>query len=186
MPPVVVAAKERAARAGFRLSSEDGVGQMLAVLAGGVPEGGRVLEMGTGVGVGLAWIVSGLAGLERSDAEVVSVESDPRVAALAQSCEWPSWVRLVEGDSLTVLETFGSFDLVFADAHGGKWEGLDRTIGVLRANGVLLVDDMRPQQWWSDGQRSMMEMVRRTLLGHPELDAIELDVGSGVILCTRH
>jgi hypothetical protein len=28
--------------------------------------------------------------------------------------------------------------------------------------------------------------VRRTLLGHPDLDAIELDVGSGVILCTRH
>ena len=186
MPSVVVEAKARAARAGFRLSSEDGVGQLLSVLAGGVPEGGRVLEMGTGVGVGLAWIVSGLDGLGRSDVEVVSVESDARVVALAQAWSWPSWVRLVQGDSLTVLASFGTFDLVFADAHGGKWEGLDRTIGALRPNGVLLVDDMRPQQWWSDGQRSMMEMVRRTLLGHPELDAIELDVGSGVILCTRH
>lgn len=185
VPGVVVDAKSRAARAGFRLSSEDGVGELLSALASGVPEGGRVLELGTGVGVGLAWIVSGLVGLGRTDAEVVSVESDPRVMALAEAGEWPAFVRLIEGDSLSVIDSLGTFDLVFADAMGGKWEGLDRTIAVLRPNGVLLVDDMRPKQSWSDGQRSKIEMVRRTLLGHPELEAIELDVGSGVILCTR-
>lgn len=181
---MVVAAKERAARAGFRLSSEDEVGELLAALAGGVPEGGRVLELGTGVGVGTAWIVAGVA--SRDDVEVVTIESDGAVAASARSAWWPSWVRFVEGDVLAVLADLGTFDLVFADAQGGKWDGLDRTIGVLRPNGVLLVDDMRPQQWWTDGQRSKMEMVRRTLLGHPELDAIELDLGSGVILSTRH
>jgi demethylmenaquinone methyltransferase/2-methoxy-6-polyprenyl-1,4-benzoquinol methylase len=183
---VVLAAKARAARAGFRLSSEDPVGELLSVLAGEVPEGGRVLELGTGVGVGTAWIVAGLASAGRSDVAVVTVESEPRMAALARDGEWPDCVSLVEGDVLDVLGGLGQFDLVFADAHGGKWEGLDRTVGVLRSGGVLLVDDMRPQQWWTDGQRSKQEMVRHSLLGHPDLDSIELDVGSGVILCTRH
>jgi demethylmenaquinone methyltransferase/2-methoxy-6-polyprenyl-1,4-benzoquinol methylase len=182
-------AKARAARAGFRLSSEDGVGQLLAALAGGVPEDGRVLELGTGVGVGTAWIVAGLclAGGERDDVEVVTIESDGGLVAAARAATWPSFVRLVEGDVVALLGggSLGTFDLVFADAQGGKWEGLDLTIGVLRPNGVLLVDDMRPQQWWSEGQRSKQEMVRRTLLGHPDLEAIELDVGSGVILSTR-
>ena len=185
MPGVVVEAKARAARAGFRLSSEDDVGRLLGALAVDVPEGGRVLELGTGVGVGTAWIVGGLSGVGRSDVEVVTVESDAGLAALAGSASWPSWVRLVQDDVLSVLGSLGTFDLVFADAQGGKWEGLDRTIGVLRPNGVLVVDDMKPQQWWSDAQRSKQEMVRRTLLGHPDLEAIELDLGSGVIMCTR-
>lgn len=185
MPGVVVEAKARAARAGFRLSSEDDVGRLLAALVGDVPEGGRVLELGTGVGVGTAWLVGGLEAAGRSDVEVVTVEADGGLASLAAGAGWPGWVRLVEGDVLDVLGGLGSFDLVFADAQGGKWEGLDRTIGVLRPNGVLVVDDMKPQQWWSDAQRSKQEMVRRTLLGHPDLEAIELDVGSGVIMCTR-
>jgi demethylmenaquinone methyltransferase/2-methoxy-6-polyprenyl-1,4-benzoquinol methylase len=186
VPGVVLDAKARAARAGFRLSSEDAVGELLAVMAGEVPDGGRVLELGTGVGVGTAWIVAGLAGAQRDDVEVVTIEGDAGLAAAAASVEWPAFVRLVAGDVLAVLGSLGTFDLVFADAQGGKWEGLDRTIAVLRVGGALVVDDMRPQPGWTDGQRSKQEMVRRTLLGHPDLDAIELDVGSGVILCTRH
>jgi demethylmenaquinone methyltransferase/2-methoxy-6-polyprenyl-1,4-benzoquinol methylase len=186
VPGVVLDAKARAARAGFRLSSEDAVGELLSVLAGEVPEGGRVLELGTGAGVGTAWIVAGLAAAGRSDVAVVTAESEPRLAELGRAAAWPSFVALVEGDVLDVLGGLGEFDLVFADAQGGKWEGLDRTVGVLRAGGVLVVDDMRPQQWWTDAQRSKQEMVRRTLLAHPGLDSIELDVGSGVILCTRH
>ncbi|MDQ1445047.1 MAG: hypothetical protein QOI20_1511 [Acidimicrobiaceae bacterium] len=186
VPGVVLEARARAARAGFRLSSDDEVGQLLAALAGEVPEGGRVLELGTGVGVGLAWMVSALVAAGRDDAEIVSVESDPAVAALVVAVDWPPFVRLVEGDVLDVLEDLGTFDLVFADAQGGKWEGLDRTIAVLRPGGVLVVDDMRPLSSWSDGQRSKKEMVRRTLLRHPDLDAIELDLGTGVIMSTRH
>lgn len=187
MPGAVGDAKARAARAGFRLSCDDGVGQLLATLAVDVPERGRVLELGTGVGVGTAWIVSGLEGAGRDDVEVVTVEFDASTAATAAGASWPPFVRLVEGDAVALLASgsLGTFDLVFADAQGGKWEGLDRTIAALRQEGVLLVDDMRPQSSWSEGQRSKQELVRRTLLRHPELEAIELDVGTGCILCTR-
>lgn len=188
VPGEVVEAKERAARAGFRLSCEDAVGQLLSTLVVDVPAGGRVLELGTGVGVGTAWIVGGLVAAGRDDVEVVTVEFDAAVASAARSASsWPVFVRFVEGDAVELLASgaLGSFDLVFADAQGGKWEGLDRTIGALRPEGVLLVDDMRPQSWWTDGQRSKQELVRRTLLGHPDLEAIELDVGSGCIICTR-
>lgn len=187
VPGVVEQAKARAARAGFRLSCEDGVGQLLATLVLDVPPNGRVLELGTGVGVGTAWIVSGLESAGRTDVDVVTVDFDPAVSSLAASASWPAFVRLVEGDAVSLLASgsLGVFDLVFADAQGGKWEGLDRTIAALRPEAVLLVDDMRPQSWWTEGQRSKQELVRRTLLGHPDLEAIELDVGSGCILCTR-
>jgi predicted O-methyltransferase YrrM len=81
LPPLVAAATARARQAGFLLSCEPEVGRLLAVLAAHLPQGARVLELGTGTGVGTAWIVSGL--LPRTDVTVTSVEKDPATAALA-------------------------------------------------------------------------------------------------------
>ena len=99
------------------MSCEPAVGALLAVLAGHLPEGSRVLELGTGTGVGTAWIVSGL--LPRTDVTVVSVEKDPATAAAA-SGDWPSFADLRCADALEVLGESGTFDLIFADAAGGK------------------------------------------------------------------
>jgi predicted O-methyltransferase YrrM len=53
LPSPVVASRQRAAEIGFAFSCEDEVGRLLAVLAATVPAGGRILEIGTGMGV--AW-----------------------------------------------------------------------------------------------------------------------------------
>ena len=87
LPDSVLAAHERAARTGFKLACEVEVGRLLAVLAAAVPDGGRVLEIGTGVGVGLAWLVHGLG--VRRDVEVVTVEFDDEVQQAALSARWP-------------------------------------------------------------------------------------------------
>jgi len=183
LPAPVAAAHQRAAAAGFTLACEPGVGRLLAALAAAVPPRGRILEMGTGVGVGTAWILHGLAG--RSDVEVVTVEIDPATAAIAQRGTWPRWVSLRVGDILDALAGLGDFDLIFADAQGGKWEGLDRTIAALRPGGILLVDDMTPPTWIDDAHRRHTARVRETLLTHTELIAAELAEASGMILATR-
>src|SRR5262249_14441144 len=121
LPARVTAAIARAEAAGFPLSCEPGVGRLIAALAAGVPEDGRILEMGTGVGVGTAWLVEGLG--DRSDVKVLSIELDAATHAVARAADWPSWVNLLEGDVLEHLARLGSFDLIFADAQGGKWTG---------------------------------------------------------------
>ena len=70
VPPLVAAALARASRTGFPMSCDTAVGRLLAVAAARLPEGARVLELGTGAGVGTAWIVSGL--LPRTDVTVTS------------------------------------------------------------------------------------------------------------------
>jgi demethylmenaquinone methyltransferase/2-methoxy-6-polyprenyl-1,4-benzoquinol methylase len=63
MPEPVRLAIERAELAGFAMSCAPGTGRLLAVLATAVPAKGRVLELvGTGTGVGTAWIAHGLRG----------------------------------------------------------------------------------------------------------------------------
>jgi predicted O-methyltransferase YrrM len=174
-PPLVLDAQARAAAAGFTISSEPPAGALLATLAAGVAPGGRILEIGTGAGVGLAWLVTGLGG--RTDVEVRSAEQDPRMHELTAGGAWPANVTLHAGDILTLLDTLGTFDLVFADAQGGKINGLDRTIAALSPGGHLLVDDMSTAPEYT-------APARETLLSHPELTAVELACGTGLILAT--
>jgi len=183
LPPRVAAAHARATAAGFTLSCEPGVGRLLATLAAAVPAGGRILEMGTGVGAGTAWLLEGLGA--RSDVELVSIELDPAAHARAAGADWPAFVRLLQGDVLALLGELGRFELIFADAQGGKWEGLDRTIAALAPRGVLVVDDMTPQDWWTAEHRAHQERVRHTLLDHPDLVTAELAEASGIVVATR-
>ena len=102
VPPLVAAATARARQAGFPMSCHPAVGRLLAVLAAHLPEGARVLELGTGTGVGTAWMVSGL--MPRTDVSVTSVEKDPGTAAAAAGGYWPPFVSLRCDDALDVLK----------------------------------------------------------------------------------
>jgi predicted O-methyltransferase YrrM len=183
LPEPVRMATERAEHAGFTMSCDPGTGRLLAVLAAAVPAEGRVLELGTGTGVGTAWITHGLQG--REDVEVVTVEIDAATAALAARHPWPSWVTLLVGDAVDVTRRVGSFDLIFADAQGGKWEGLDTTVAALRPGAHLLVDDMTPGGYADDNHARKVSEVRDRLLGHPGLASVEIAWSTGLILSTR-
>ena len=183
VPSLVREATDRARRAGFSLSCDPEVGRLLAVLAARLPAGARVLELGTGTGAGTAWIASAL--LPQAGVTVITVEKDPLTAALAAQGDWPGFVELRCADALAVLGEAGRFDLIFADAQGGKWEGLDRTIAALAPRGMLIVDDMTATPQWDAEQHAKQRQVRRVLLTSPLLTSVELRHGSGVILSTR-
>ena len=168
---------------GFLPVCDPAAGRLLAVLAA-LPAGARVLELGTGTGVGTAWIASAL--LPRTDVTVITVEKDPGTAALAAHGDWPGFVELRCADALDVLGEAGRFNLIFADAQGGKWEGLDRTIAALAPHGMLIVDDMTATAQWDTEQHARQQQVRQVLLTSPLLTSVELRHGSGVILSTRH
>ncbi|GAA2618247.1 hypothetical protein GCM10010399_56630 [Dactylosporangium fulvum] len=181
---LVDAAYARAEANGFGLSCEPPVGRLLAVLAAALPPGARVLEIGTGAGVGTAWLVSGL--LPRTDVTVTTVEVDPATAAVAAREDWPSFVELRVGDALEFLAAVeGGFDLVFADARGGKTEGLDRTVAKINSRGTLVVDDMTEIDGWPEDFKAVQRGVRRALVEHPDLVTVELDHGSGVVVSVR-
>lgn len=182
-PPAVAAARKRAEELGFHYSCDDGTGRLLAVLAAAVPEGGRILELGTGVGAGLAWIIHGLG--PRTDVEVVSIEVDEPTARAAATEAWPEYIHLHVVDALELLPTLGSFDLIFPDAPAGKWTGLERTIAALRPGGVLLVDDMIPKPDMPDEWVTYLERTRDKLLAHLDLMTAEIADLTGVILATK-
>ncbi len=156
---------------------------MLAVLAATTPIGGRILELGTGFGVGLAWILTGLG--SRTDVAVVSIERDAERVAFLTEVDLPAHVSIVEGDIGALPPALGQFDLIFADAEAGKWTGLELTIAALAPQGLLLVDDMHLSRYDSEKDRSTVKNVRKVLTTDSRLAAVELDVASGIILALR-
>jgi predicted O-methyltransferase YrrM len=179
----VRAARGRAEELGFELSSEPGVGALLAALAAAAPHDARIAELGTGAGVGLAWIVYGLG--ERDDASVYTVDTNEELLATVAAAGWPSYVQFVHDDGARAVREFAPFDLVFADAVGGKIEGLDGTIEALAAGGILVVDDMDLARHADDGLLQQLAAVRDQIVANPSLVAAELDFASGVIVATK-
>jgi predicted O-methyltransferase YrrM len=183
VPQVVKAAYDRVQELQFEQSSQPDVGRLLSVLAATVPLGGRVLELGTGAGVGLAWIIHGLG--QRNDVQVVSVELDRERAAVARAAGWPDWVSIIVGDGAELVGTLGSFDLIFPDTPGGKIYNLQATIAALRPGGVLLVDDMDLPTNADAERRARVASLRDQLLGDPRLLCAELALSVDVVLAAR-
>lgn len=183
IPDSVASAKRRAHELRFGASCLDGVGRLLATLAAAVPPDGRILEIGTGVGVGLAWIVAGLGG--RQDVEVVSLEADQQLGEVALETDWPASVHILNADATDLLPTLGSFDLVFVDASPFKHSFIEQCIALLPQRGMLVVDDLRFGEAFPTNPDAAQNKLRNMLKSHPALQAVELDFASGVVLATR-
>jgi predicted O-methyltransferase YrrM len=183
VPPAVAAAKRRVRDQRFTKSCEDNVGRLLATLAAAVPLKGRILEIGTGVGLGLAWLTVGVG--ERSDLEMISIEADRRLAEAAGAWSWPGYVRLVTVDASEALPMLGTFNLIFADAAPIKYGDIESVVRILRPGGILVVDDFHEGPRTTEVEHAEKVALRRSLLGNPELQAVELDWSSGAILATK-
>jgi predicted O-methyltransferase YrrM len=110
---------------GFALASEPKTGSLLRTLAASKPSG-RFLELGTGTGVGTAWLLAGMD----SHSTLISVDTDPKVQEVARRyLGHDSRVTFHLGDGGAFLESATKqFDLIYADAWPGKFTHLDRAL----------------------------------------------------------
>jgi predicted O-methyltransferase YrrM len=164
VPPLVEKALALAQRLGFEKSCSPATGRLLQLLASQRGRA-RVAEIGTGCGVGSAWLLAGLA----PDVPFLTVEpDDERAAAAADLLAADENARVLHGDWLDVLPPEAPFDLLFAD--GGKCNADERLVDLLAPGGTLVMDDLTP------GRATEGDPVRELWLGHPRLVAAELRV----------
>ena len=165
VPPLVERALALAEELGFERSCTGEVGRLLHVLAASRGRE-RVAEIGTGTGVGAAWIVSALApqtpfftaerDVERAAAAIALFADDPNVHVLA-------------GDWRELLPPEAPFDLLFFDAEkqARPQEDGELVVGLLAPGGIVVLDDLTPG-------REEPDPVREFWLGRPELVSVEL------------
>jgi predicted O-methyltransferase YrrM len=178
-PPLVEQARALARQRGFPLTREDtgrggpsaslpGVGRFLAMLAAGCA-GGRIGELGTGAGVGAAWIASAMP----ADCTLVTAEIDPDLASAARELlAGDHRVEVVTGDARRAMSGRGPFDLLFADGGGGDHGEL---VNLLRVGGRIVVDDVTPRKALPpDSPLRASDPKREFFFGDPRLLSVEV------------
>lgn len=166
-PTLVNQAVNLADSFGFKNSCLNEVGELLYVLAGYV-QLGKIAEIGTGCGVGTAWIASA------TSLDVYTVDNDHTRAIeagiLFSEC---SNVHSICGDWEQILQQ-GPFQLVFVDAKPAKLEGSDKVINATEVGGLIVIDDLTPIEFWADEWKGKPDPVRDTWLRHNQLASIEI------------
>lgn len=167
----------------FEMASEQHTGALLQVLAASKP-GGRLLELGTGTGIGTSWLLSGMD----ATATLTSVETDERVQGVAREVlGTDSRLTLVLEDGATFIrrQPENAFDLIFADAMPGKFELLDETLKIVRPGGFYVIDDLLPQPNWPEGHGEKVDILMYRLSADPRFSMVPITWSTGVAILVR-
>ncbi|MCA9835259.1 MAG: class I SAM-dependent methyltransferase [Trueperaceae bacterium] len=161
-------AKALAARFGFADSSSNECGRLLRTLLAQA-KAGSIAEIGTGCGLGTAWLLSAL----RTDQTLYSVERDEArhraVKALYENQQaqfiWGDWERLLD---------FAPFEFVFVDVGVAKDHGAKKVIDAVRLGGLIVLDDFTPHKYWPADWKGREDIRRARWLSNERLIATEL------------
>ena len=181
-PDLYAAIQAKSAEIGFTMPSDIYIGSLLKTLVGSKPQS-RILELGTGVGLSLCWMVDGLD----KESALISVDNDPQLTQIAQSffandprvelicTDGTSWIKNYKGEK---------FDLVFADAWPGKYSEIDELLELIKVGGFYVIDDMQTQPNWPDGHQENVDRLVSYLEARQDFSLTKMDWSTGIILMT--
>ena len=124
---------------GFTMPSDLYVGSFLKTLIASKPNG-RFLEIGTGIGLSLSWMIEGMD----ADSKLISVDNDPALISIASSYFGDDdRVEVICKDGTDWIKEYSGskFDLIFADAWPGKYSVIDEVLDLLKVGGFYIIDD---------------------------------------------
>jgi predicted O-methyltransferase YrrM len=173
----------RSAALGFDMPSDMRTGALLKALAASKPHG-RLLELGAGTGLATACLLAGMDSASR----LVSVDNDARVQAIARDffgSDTRVSFELADGLEFIRAQRHQFFDLVFANAWAGKYDGVDEALALVRRGGFFIGDDMLPQANWPKNQQARVDDLVAHLEGLAGWTTMTLCWGSGLVIAVR-
>jgi predicted O-methyltransferase YrrM len=180
LPSALLELETATMASGFTMASDRATGSLLRTLAASKP-GGRLLELGTGTGLGCSWILDGMD----SEASLLSVEMEAAFLGIARArLGSDKRLRLIEADAAIWLEENAAedFDFIFADTWAGKYFLLNEAIALLKPGGLYIIDDMLPQPSWPDGHYQKAIGLISELLNRTDLLISSLHWSTGIII----
>lgn len=158
-------------------------GSLLRTLVASKPSS-RVLELGTGTGLSLAWIAEALD----ENSTVISIDNSETFLNIARPyfrnnpkieiicTDGDQWLREYQGDK---------FDLIFADAWPGKYSSLNEALSLLKRGGIYLIDDMLPQPNWPAGHQANVDKLIKQLENRSDLRITQMEWSTGIIVAVK-
>ncbi len=169
---------------GFTMPSDIFIGTLLKTLITSKPNS-NILELGTGIGLSLSWMIDGLDEASKlisvdNDNNLIEIvkeffSNDPRVELVCE--DGSSWIKNYQGDK---------FDLVFADAWPGKYSEISEILDLINLGGFYVVDDMKVQANWPAGHQENVDRLIEYLEKREDFSLTKLDWSTGVIIMTKN
>lgn len=177
------AIRKETEKIGFAMASDPLTGALLAALAASKARG-RFLELGTGTGLGAAWILAGMD----ADARLDTVDIDPETTAVAQrrlGADSRVTFHLLDGAEFLAQSADRRFDLIFADAWPGKFTHLEQALALLSVGGVYVIDDLSPQLGWPEDHAQKVSCLIETLESLRDFTTVRMSWATGLMLAVR-
>jgi predicted O-methyltransferase YrrM len=183
IPHALEAIRRETDELGFTMASEPLTGALLRTLAASKP-GGRLLELGTGTGIGTSWILAGMDAAARLD----TVDNDPAAVDIARrhlGTDPRVTFHLEDGALFLAAQPPGQFDLVYADTWAGKFTDREQALALLRPGGVYFIDDLLPVPTWPEGHAEKVQALVADLESRADFVATRMSWASGLMLLVR-
>jgi predicted O-methyltransferase YrrM len=167
----------------FSMPSDLYIGTLLKTLVA-AKAGGNLLELGTGIGLSLSWMIDGMD----ASARLTTVDNDSKLIEIARHffgdnerveivcADGAAWIHGYEGEP---------FDLVFADAWPGKYSQIEEILDLIKPGGMYVIDDMQPQPNWPEGHAEKAEALIAYLESRTDFSLTKLNWSTGVILMSK-
>lgn len=181
-PASIQSIRDETEKLGFTMASEPRTGSMLRALAATKP-GGGLLELGTGTGIGTAWLLAGMD----ANSRLVSIDNDAAVQAIAQrhlAHDPRVTFQLMDGAEF-LSQSQQQFDLIYADAWPGKFSHLDLALSLLRVGGIYFIDDLLPQPNWPEGHAPKVPALIENLESRTGFVCSKLAWASGLMVVVK-
>ncbi len=168
---------------GFTMPSDLFVGTLLKTLITAKPKS-NILELGTGIGLSLSWMIDGMD----AESRLTTVDNDPALIKIAkQYFKEDQRVEIVCADGTEWIKNYrgGKFDLIFADAWPGKYSEIDEILELVKAGGLYVIDDMSPQPNWPDGHQEKAESLIAYLENRSDFNLTKMNWSTGIIIAAK-
>lgn len=168
---------------GFTMPSDLYVGTLLKTLIASKPNS-NILELGTGVGLSLSWMIDGMD----ATSQIISVDNDPKLIKLANRFFGnDNRVQIINADGSEWIKSYNGkkFDLVFADAWPGKYSEIEEILSLINLGGFYVIDDMLPQSNWPEGHQENVDILVNYIEERKDFNLTKLNWSTGVIIASR-
>lgn len=169
--------------ASFPFASDSRLGAVLRMLAATKP-GGRLLEIGTGTGIGAAWMLDGMC----KESHLTSIEANGRWAAIAaKHLRHDARLTLLEADAFSWFggQPDESYDLVFADAMPGKYDGFEALWRLIRHGGIYVIGRLQEEANWPAGHAETVAALLDRLEARSDVRMARLAWSSGLAIAAK-
>lgn len=168
---------------GFTMPSDLYVGSFLKTLIASKPNG-NFLEIGTGIGLSLSWMIEGMD----ADSKLISVDNDQELISIASSYFGDDdRVEVVCKDGADWIKEYSGakFDLIFADAWPGKYSEIDEVLDLVKVGGFYIIDDMTKQPNWPAGHEDNVIELTAYLEQRKDLQLTKMNWSTGLIMAVK-